>query len=143
MAPGSPECSKRNSRTYLPSKVNSGLDQWEGIISQKDPIYRDPSFLKALAGATSSRVTCHDPREKQFWLVALSHGTRVPSLLWAACGKGLSGDNCITTMLPNPPQSTAAAGWEGSLKAVQLQVGVLLFPYFKPSFISTALFQKA
>lgn len=48
----------------------------------------------------------------------------------------------VTTMFPNSPQSTAVAGWEVSLEAVQLQVGVVLFVYFKPSF-STLLFLKA
>lgn len=48
----------------------------------------------------------------------------------------------ITTTFLNFLQSTGSAGWEVSLEAVQLQVGFLLFPYFKPSF-NTALFWKA
>lgn len=47
----------------------------------------------------------------------------------------------ITIMFLNSPQSTVVAGWEVSLEAVQLQVGVPLFAYLKPSF-SNVLFLK-
>lgn len=92
----SPRGRQRNSRVYLPSKVKSGLDWQREALTRKIPFRREQcihNLLKlslVLHHLVSPAIT---PRRSRHRLVALSHGTRVPSLLWATCRKCLSGDN--------------------------------------------------
>lgn len=92
----SPRGRQRNSRVYLPSKVKSGLDGRREALTRKIPFRGEQctrnllKLSRVLHPLVSPAIT---PRRSSLRLVALSRGTRVPSVLGATCRKCLSSDS--------------------------------------------------
>ena len=108
-----PRGRQRKSGVYLLSKVKSGLDRRREALSRKIPFrgeQRIHNLLKlslVLHHLMSPAITL---RRSRLQLAALSHRTRVPSLLWATCRKCLSGDNKRRHNAPEFP-SKYSCGW--------------------------------